>query len=104
MTHLNDSGFLEKIKESKNLVIKFVSSYCGPCKALTPIFNEVAGEFSEDTETATLEIDHNPEAIEYFKINSVPTIIFIKNGDIIKKLIGMQSKSKLEKEFQLFTQ
>lgn len=101
MTELTDSGFEEKIKESKYLVVKLTASWCGACKAIAHMFCELADLYSDDIDCATLDIDSNPEASTFFEVTSIPAIIFIKNGVIVNKIIGATPKSKLDKEFKI---
>jgi len=102
MTQLTDSTFQGKIDECKNLVIKLAATWCGPCKALSPLFVEITDHYSEDLEAAVVDIDDNPEIVQFFEVKSVPTMLFIKDGVVVKKITGMLPKSKLEKEFSDF--
>ena len=99
MTALSDSSFLGKISESENLVIKLSADWCSPCKALAPIFSELADQFEGEVDCATIDIDMNPEASLHFEISSIPALIFFKKGTLVKKLVGAIPRNKLVNEF-----
>jgi len=75
-------------------VIKFEAEWCGPCKAMAPVWNKVAGD-TEGVAFETVDIDDNPELAAQMQIRVVPTIVFVKDGDEIDRAVGMHSEKDL---------
>jgi thioredoxin 1 len=100
MIQLNDDTVEGKVNESRAIVLKFYADWCGPCKALEPIFAEIADFFNGEVDAASINVDSNPEATVKYGVQSLPTLVFIKEGKVINKLTGSQPKPKIEKEFE----
>ena len=94
MIHLEDENFNELIKEKT--IVDFYATWCGPCKMLGPIFEEVANE--EDINFVKVDIDKHEDICREYKVMSVPTLILFENGKEIKRSIGFIPKERL-KEF-----
>ncbi len=95
--HTNEVDFNKDIIENNKLVIiDFFATWCMPCKMLAPIFEDVSNKYS-DLDFFKIDIDQNPTLVQKFNIDSVPTIIFIKNGKVINQEIGVRSESELSK-------
>lgn len=92
---VTDSSFEEDIlKSNKPVLVDFWAEWCGPCRALTPILEEVAG--SQDTVTfAKINIDENPISPSKYGVMSIPTLILFKNGQVEAIKMGLLSKSQL---------
>ena len=96
-TNLNSSNFNNEITNTDKLVIiDFFATWCGPCKMLSPIISEIANEYSNSVKVCKVNIDENQYLAIKYNIMSVPTLIFLKNGEIIKSSIGFCPKSELE--------
>lgn len=96
-TNLNSSNFNNEITNTDKLVIiDFFATWCGPCKMLSPIISEIANEYSNSVKVCKVNIDENQDLAIKYNIMSVPTLIFLKNGESIKSSIGFCPKSKLE--------
>lgn len=91
---LNDDNFEDTIKEGVVLV-DFWAPWCGPCRMLSPIIEELAGEFSEKAKICKLDTDQFGEVSAKFGVRSIPTLIFFKDGEIKETLIGAQSKQAI---------
>jgi thioredoxin 1 len=74
------------------LVVDFWAPWCGPCRAVTPVIEELAKEYTGKVVVGKLNVDENPEVAGQFNVMSIPTVIVFKNGEPIKSIVGAQSK------------
>lgn len=94
---LNTSNFNEEVTNTDKLVlIDFYATWCGPCKMLSPIISEIANEYSNMVKVCKVNVDEDQELALKYNIMSVPTLIFFKNGSVVKDIVGFCSKSKLD--------
>jgi len=92
-----DDNFNQEALESKNLVIvDFYADWCGPCKMMAPIIEELANEYDGSVKIGKLNVDNNPGTAQKYRVMSIPTILFIKNGTVVDTIVGAVSKSQLE--------
>ena len=82
------------------VVVDFWATWCGPCRQLAPTLKAVAEQFKGQVRVAKVDIDSNPELTQRFRIQGVPTLLFVKEGQIKGSLVGNQSKSVLERKVQ----
>jgi thioredoxin 1 len=99
---LKDATFEEVVmKETKLVVIDCGATWCGPCQHIAPIIEELANEYEGKAVICKCDVDENSEIPSKFMIRNVPTVLFIKDGKVLDKLVGSQSKStfveKIEK-------
>lgn len=90
---------MENINEIIKLPISMVvfsAEWCGPCKILKPIVEELSNELKEKVPIFKLDVDENSDIAAQLGIRNVPTILFFKNGEVVDKVVGMNSKSTLE--------
>lgn len=93
--HLNDSDFAQTV--SKGLtVVDFWAEWCGPCRMISPIIEELSNDYNGQANFAKVNVDHNPEVSMKYNIRSIPTILFFKNGEVVDKVVGAVPKSRLE--------
>lgn len=91
--HVTDSNFQEEVLDHKGLVlVDFWAPWCGPCRMLGPIIEEVAEEV-KDTKVCKMNVDENREFPMRYGIMSIPTVMLFKDGEIVETMIGLQDKS-----------
>lgn len=96
-TNLNSNNFNEEITNTDKLVlIDFFATWCGPCKMLSPIIEEISNEYSNSIKVCKANVDENQDLALKYNIMSVPTLIFLKNGEIVKSSVGFCTKSELD--------
>ena len=91
-----DSSLKEYIASNKPVVVDFWAEWCGPCRAIAPIVEELATEYEGKVTIGKMNVDENPEFPAEYRIMSIPTILFFKNGELIDKHVGMIQKLALE--------
>jgi thioredoxin 1 len=93
---LTDSNFDEiVIKSDKPVIVDFWAEWCGPCRMVGPIVNEVGEDFKDKAVIGKLDVDSNPEITMRFGIRNIPTILFFKNGEVADKQVGAVPKSAI---------
>jgi len=80
-------------------VIKFSASWCGPCKTLKPVWNQVSSTI-DDVEFEVIDIDLDPDTTAKYSVRAVPTIVFVKDGDKVDELVGLCSAETLTKKIE----
>ena len=94
---VEDSSFeAEVLQSEKPVLVDFWAPWCGPCRAIAPVVEELAGTFGDKIKFAKCNVDDNPVTPVKFGIKSIPTLILFNGGEIIDKVIGIVAKSKLE--------
>ena len=100
-TNFTDSTFdADVIKSDKLTVVDFWAEWCGPCKALTPIIEQLATEYDGKVNIGKLDVDSNPEVSTKYGIRSIPTILFVKGGQVVDKVVGAVPKNQLQATIQ----
>lgn len=100
MEHLIMSEYADAVQNNDIVVLDFYAIWCGPCKVVGPLFEEVSIENPEQY-FAKVNVDDEPELAQKFGIRSIPTILFIKSGEVQGKLIGMTTKEKIVEQLNL---
>jgi thioredoxin 1 len=92
-----DNNFQETALADNTLaVIDFWAEWCGPCRMVTPIIEELSSDYEGKALIGKVNVDDNPEVSMKYGVRSIPTILFIKNGEIVDKQVGATSKANLE--------
>jgi len=86
----------EVLKSDKPVLIDFWAPWCGPCMAISPMVEQLAGEFGEKIKFVKCNVDDNPISPGKYGIRSIPTLMFFKDGTVVNQVIGIVAKSKLE--------
>jgi len=99
--HFSDSNFQKEVLDSEILVlVDFWANWCGPCKLIAPIIEELAKEYDSKIKIGKLDVDENSRVATQYGVMSIPTLIFFKNGKVMEQVIGACSKSDLRKKIE----
>ena len=98
--HINDSNFDEVLAQNALVVVDFSATWCGPCRMLAPIVDELADEYAGRIFVAKADVEEAVESAERFGIRSVPTILFFKKGEKVDQTIGAMPRAKLVERFE----
>ncbi len=90
----------EALQGEKLTVVDFFADWCGPCKMMAPIVEELAESFKDQVKIGKLNVDNSPATAAKYKVMSIPTIVFIKNGNVIETIVGVVSKAQLEEKIK----
>ena len=85
----------EVLKSDVPVLVDMFATWCGPCKMMAPVVAQLAEEYKGSVKVGKLDIDQNVDIVAQYKIMSVPTFLVIKDGEVVKKLIGAASKEEL---------
>ena len=96
LINLNKESF-KKVTSSKDktLIIDFWAPWCGPCKALTPVLEELSSEMSDSVEVYKVNVDDNTELAQEHGVQSIPTLLVFKNGALSETIVGLKTKDEL---------
>lgn len=92
---INNKNFEEEVlKSEKTVLVDFYAEWCGPCKMIAPVIEQIAKE-NEEIKVAKINVDEAQELAEKYGVMSIPTLVVIKNGQEIKRQVGLASKSEI---------
>jgi thioredoxin 1 len=95
---ISDDSFENEVIESHiPVIVDFWAQWCGPCKALTPIIEDVATKYTDKVKFVKLDVDHNPSTPPKFGVRGIPTLIMFKDGQVAATQVGLLSKADLMK-------
>lgn len=93
---LTDATFNEAVQTDKGILLDFYASWCGPCKVMSPIIDELAEEYKDRAVIAKVDTESNPQLSAHFRIKSIPTLVFIKDKKVIEVINGLVPKPNLQ--------
>lgn len=97
-TAFTDSNFSQEVLQSKApVVVDFWAPWCGPCRMVSPIIDELAKEYEGKLKVGKMNVDDNPNTATQYSIMSIPSIVVFKNGKPVKSMVGAQSKENFKK-------
>lgn len=94
-TATDDNFEIEVLKSEKPVLIDFWAPWCGPCKAIGPVIEELAGELKDSVKVMKMNVDDNQKTAVNFGVRSIPTIILFKDGKVVDSIIGLVAKEKI---------
>ena len=98
---ITDSTFSEIINSDKPVLVDFWATWCGPCRMLGPIIEEIATDFEGKAVVGKVDVDNNQQISMEFGIRNIPTVLIFKNGEVVDKLVGVSPKRLLRRNFLL---
>lgn len=101
VSEVTDANFQSEVVESdKPVLVDFWAPWCGPCRMVGPVLEELAGERGDELKIVKLNVDENQQTAASFEVLSIPTLILFRNGQVAKKVIGAYPKKRLEAELE----
>ncbi|MDO4957074.1 MAG: thioredoxin [Bacteroidales bacterium] len=93
---ITDQNFEELAAQGKPMVVDFWATWCGPCKKIAPYIEELASNYEGQAVVGKVDIEENDDLVEKFGIRNIPTVIYIKNGEVVDKNVGAAAKAVYE--------
>lgn len=101
LLHLTDSNFKKEVLESHlPVLVDYWTPWCGPCKMIAPILEELAKEYDKKIKIGKINIDDNPKIPTQYQVMSIPILIFFKKGKAVDQVVGVLSKAELKKKIE----
>ena len=92
---LNNENFTETVESNKHVLVDYWAEWCGPCKMVAPILEEVATDMSDKLTVGKVDVDENQELAAQLNIMSIPTLVLFKDGEVVDQAVGALSKAQL---------
>lgn len=98
---ITDSTFSEIINSDKPVLVDFWATWCGPCRMLGPIIEEIATDFEGKAVVGKVDVDNNQQISMEFGIRNIPTVLIFKNGEVVDKLVGVSPKEVIAQKLSV---
>ena len=95
VTEVTSDNFDEKIKSSEIAIVDIWAEWCGPCKQLSPIIDEVSSELGDKVLVGKMDADANLDFVKELNVRNIPTILYYKNGEVVERTNGLKTKSEI---------
>lgn len=96
IVNVTDQSFKNEVESTGTVLVDFWAPWCGPCKMIAPVLEELDQEMSDKVKIAKLNVDDNPDTASRFGVMSIPTLIVFKDGQPVDKIVGFQPKDALK--------
>lgn len=97
ITEITDANFASEVLESPEpVLVDFWAPWCGPCRQIGPMIEELSAENAGAIKIGKVNIDDNPQSAQQFGVSSIPTLMLFKGGDVVERFVGVQPKSRLQ--------
>jgi len=101
---VNDANFEEEVEKHDGLaIVDFWATWCGPCRMIAPILEQLSSEYEGKVKVTKLDVDANIKTGSRFNVRSIPTLLFFKDGKVVDQIIGAVPKGHIETKLQLHT-
>ena len=95
--HVNDNEFQEKVLDSSTpVIVDFWAPWCGPCRMVAPVLDELAKEYNEKVIIAKVNTNENPQWAMRYGVQGIPTMLFVRNGEIVDRIVGAHPKPSIQ--------
>jgi thioredoxin 1 len=94
---INDTNFNSEVLESDKVVlVDFWAPWCGPCRQIAPVVEQLAGEYAGSAKVVKVNVDDARESAQSYGVNSIPTLMVFKGGEVVDRFVGVQPKTRLQ--------
>jgi len=99
---ITDSTFKEVLNSNKPVLVDFWATWCGPCKMLSPIIEEISADFEGKAIVGKVNVDNNQQSSMEYGIRNIPTVLIFKNGEVVEKFVGVVPKETIAEKLTQF--